>query len=309
MNSRIQTILASAIFLFCVLSASEPSTSPYVIVLGTAQDGGLPHAGCIKQCCENSWDNPDHHKKVSSLGIVDPKTGKSWMIDATPDLPAQLNTLTGNHDSKLDGIFLTHAHIGHYTGLVHLGREVMGSKKVNVFAMPRMRSFLEKNGPWNQLIELNNISINSLRQNLKIQLTDNLSIESFLIPHRDEYSETVGYRINGSNQSLVYIPDIDKWSKWEKNIKAIIKESSFALVDGTFYADGEIPNRSIAEIPHPFVVESMALFGNLSKIDRNKIHFIHMNHTNPLHNPESTETNKVQNKGFNIAQEGQIFPL
>eukprot|EP00957_Ditylum_brightwellii_P156501 11911053-Ditylum_brightwellii.AAC.1 len=63
-----------------------------------------------------------------------------------------------------DGIFLTHAHIGHYTGLMYLGREALGAVDVPVYAMPRMRSFLKNNGPWSQLVSLGNINIQNLEE-------------------------------------------------------------------------------------------------------------------------------------------------
>tara|TARA_A100001011_G_scaffold400520_1_gene515854 strand:+ start:5117 stop:5551 length:435 start_codon:yes stop_codon:yes gene_type:complete len=135
------------------------------------------------------------------------------MIDATPDLPEQLRTLTLFHKTELAGIFLTHSHMGHYTGLLEFGREVMGAKNIPIFAMPKMRSFLEDNGPWNQLVELENITIVSLKGGEELKMGNQLFIEPFLVPYRDEYSETVGYRIMGTEKSLIYVPDIDKWVK------------------------------------------------------------------------------------------------
>ena len=126
--------------------------NPYIIVLGIAQDGGAPHAACTKECCVSKWDNPKLHNKVSSIGIVDPSTNEVWMIDATPDFSLQLNTLTMDQKRVFKGVFLTHAHIGHYTGLIHLGREVMGAKEIPVYAMPKMAKFLTNNGPWSQLV-------------------------------------------------------------------------------------------------------------------------------------------------------------
>ena len=185
--------------------------NPYIIVLGIAQDGGAPHAACTKECCINKWDNLKLHNQVSSIGIVDPSTNEVWMIDATPDFSLQLNTLTMDQKRTFKGVFLTHAHIGHYTGLIHLGREVMGAKQIPVYAMPKMKRFLTTNGPWSQLVDLNNIDIKNLQNNTKIQLNNNLSITPFIVPHRDEFSETIGYKISGPNKSLIFIPDIDKW--------------------------------------------------------------------------------------------------
>ena len=211
--------LISFLLLFSLLLfATNYNSNAHVIVLGVAQDGGAPHAGCSKECCEERWDNPEKHLKVSSIAIVDPKTNETWIIDATPDFASQLNSVSNN---DLKGIFLTHAHIGHYTGLIHLGREVMGAKETPVYAMPKMKQFLETNGPWNQLVRLNNISIQKINDNVAVQLNERLSITPFLVPHRDEYSETVGYKIEGPNKSLIFIPDIDKWDKWEVSLSLI----------------------------------------------------------------------------------------
>ena len=296
-------LISFLLFFSLLLFATNYNSNPHVIVLGVAQDGGAPHAGCSKECCEERWDNPEKHLKVSSIAIVDPKTNETWIIDATPDFASQLNSVS---DNKLKGIFLTHAHIGHYSGLIHLGREVMGAKEVPVYAMPRMKQFLETNGPWNQLVRLNNISIQKINDNVAIQLNERLSITPFLVPHRDEYSETVGYKIQGPNKSLVFIPDIDKWDKWKLNIQEIVKENDYSLLDGTFYDIDELPGRDMSEIPHPFIIESINLLDN---IDKSGVHFIHINHSNPALNSNSDAFKNIINNGFGVTKRGQIFDL
>ncbi|MDC0917832.1 MBL fold metallo-hydrolase [Candidatus Marinimicrobia bacterium] len=281
--------------------------NPYIVVLGIAQDGGAPHAACTKECCANKWNNTRLHNKVSSLGIVDPLTNEVWMIDATPDFSLQLNTLTMDQERVFKGIFLTHAHIGHYTGLMHLGHEVMGAKQIPVYAMPKMKRFLIENGPWSQLVNLNNIDIKGLKNNTSIELNDNLSITPFIVPHRDEFSETVGYKINGPNKSLIFIPDIDKWEKWSQNIKAVVEENDFSLLDGTFYDINELPGRDMSKIPHPFIVESIEVLDGVS--NKSGVHFIHLNHTNPALNRYSNAIKKIKNSGFNVAKRNQKFHL
>ena len=295
--------------LFFSACSQKVNQSPYVIVLGIAQDGGVPHASCSKSCCINRWDKPEKKVMVTSLGIVDPNTNETWMIDATPDFPKQFELLTQNNQEKLKGIFLTHAHMGHYTGLMHLGREVMGAKSIPVYAMPRMKKYLSSNGPWNQLVILDNIELNKLKNGKKVKLNKRMSITPFLVPHRDEYSETVGYKIQGPNKSLIFIPDIDKWEKWDKDIVNIASENDYALIDGSFYTANELPGRDMSEIPHPFIIESMAKFKSLSNNDKFKIHFIHLNHTNPALTNNSNAQNQIKNTGFNIAQRGQAFKL
>ena len=105
---------------------------------------------------------------------------------------------------------------------------------------------------------------------------------------------------------MIFIPDIDKWDRWDKDISEIISKVDYAFLDATFYKNGEI-KRDMSEIPHPFVEESMHLFSNLSANDKKKIHFIHFNHTNPLLIEGSDAQKEVSDKGFNLAKEGQII--
>jgi len=291
----------------CNQPAENTQSTPYVMVLGVAQDAGYPQMNCKKECCAAAWENPELKRTTSCLAIVDPISKEQWIIDATPNIKEQLQLLkqkTGTE--KLDGILLTHAHMGHYTGLMHFGREVMGTNGIPVFAMPRMKTFLEENGPWSQLVKLENINIRGIKSDYTLSLNERIKIKPFLVPHRDEFSETVGYEILINNKSLIFIPDIDKWEKWETNISELIKKVDYAFLDATFYKNGEL-KRDISEIPHPFVEESMELFSNLSETDKQKVHFIHLNHTNPLLIKGSAAQKEVIERGFKLAKEGQII--
>ncbi|MCB9339747.1 MAG: MBL fold metallo-hydrolase [Lewinellaceae bacterium] len=309
---RFLTTTVLVFLLSAVAAISQKGAVPFVIVLGTAQDAGYPQAGCEKDCCRPAWAQPALRRLVSSIAIVDPESGDAWMVDATPDFPEQLHRLEHILPGKpvrLKGIFLTHAHIGHYTGLMHLGREVMGAKALPVYAMPRMRSFLENNGPWSQLVALENIEIRNLSADSTISLNERLSITPVQVPHRDEFSETVGFKIDGPEKSLLFIPDIDKWERWGRDIRTVLKTVDFALLDGTFYQNGEIPGRDMGEIPHPFISESMALFADLPPAEKAKVHFIHFNHTNPVLLENSGARGSVEGAGFGICGEGANFKL
>ena len=280
--------------------------SPYVVVLGTAQDAGAPQIGCDSPFCKRAWADKRLRKMVSSLGLINPNTKQRWIFDATPDLPAQFELLketTRDFSNKLDGIFLTHAHIGHYTGLMYLGRESLGAKLIKVYAMPRMKTMLEKNAPWSQLVTLKNISIQPLRNQKTTRLTPNLVVQPFLVPHRDEFSETVGFKIMTRKKSLVFIPDIDKWQKWKQKLTEVVKANNNIFIDATFYQDGEIP-RPMSEVPHPFVSETIELLKNLPLKERNKVYFIHFNHSNPLIQGDQKKIKEVTRKGFRIAYRG-----
>ena len=57
-------------------------------------------------------------------------------------------------------------------------------------------------------------------------------------------------------------------------------------------------------IPHPFVIESMNRFSSLEASEKEKIYFIHFNHTNPLLNMNSEAAQRVKKNGFKIARKG-----
>lgn len=316
-------ILFSVLFL-SILSAScnqgasesaetKAKTDAFTLcILGTVQDAGSPHIACRKACCKNLFTHPDPARKVTALGLIDHRLKKTYLFDASPDIATQLralNALSGFKQELPDGIFLTHAHIGHYSGLMYLGKEACDAKSVPVYAMPRMRGFLRTNGPWSQLVHNGNIALNAIQDSVATALGNGLRIIALQVPHRDEYSETVGYVIEGPQKKVLFIPDIDKWESWKEDIVHWVKAVDYAFLDATFYSGDEIRQRDLRRIPHPFVVETMALFKHESPALKDKIWFIHMNHTNPMLNPQSAAWKAVTESGFHIAAMGMTFGL
>ena len=290
---------------------NHPTSKQYITVLGISQDGGYPHIGCQKTCCVNFYNRTFKKQKVASLGLVDVENKQKWLFDATPDISTQLADLEQNHlknSTIIDGVFLTHAHIGHYTGLMYFGREAYGKKDINVFAMPKLRDFLTKNGPWSQLIDLQNIALKNLQNDSTIILNNKLKVTPFLVPHRDEFSETVGYKIEGTSKTALYIPDINKWEKWHKNIVEEVKKVDVAFLDASFFKDGEL-SRPMSEIPHPFIEETVALFKNETSAIKNKVVFIHFNHTNPALQKNAKQKKTLEKQGFRFAFEGMKVEL
>jgi len=290
---------------------SQEITKQYITILGTAQDGGFPHIGCQKKCCDDFYKGISPKQKVVSLGLIDREAQQKFLFEATPDISTQLADLENNHlktNTIINGVFITHAHIGHYAGLLYFGKEALGKKDTRVYAMPKMKGFLENNGPWSQLVTDQNIVFSNLKKDTVIQLNHSLKVTPFLVPHRDEFSETVGYKIEGKNKSALFIPDINKWSLWEKNIVEEVKKVDYAFLDATFFKEGEI-NRPMSEVPHPFIIETVDLFKNESLTTKNKVIFIHFNHTNPALQPNSKERNELTLLGYKFATEGERFEL
>lgn len=297
------------LFLFLVSTAFVQAQSPFLQVLGVAQDGGYPHIGCEKSCCAPAWLDPTLKQPVVSLALTNPSTKQWWLFEATPDMKDQLHDFqkrTGGEYPYLPaGIFITHAHIGHYTGLMQLGREALGSKQIPVYVLERMGQFLKEHGPWSQLVSLNNITLITMKADQPVTLTTGIQVTAFTVPHRDEFSETAGFKIFTPAKKYLFIPDIDKWEKWSVAVEAAVAETDVALLDATFYSASELPNRAMSEIPHPLVEETMNRFDGKATL-KQRIWFIHFNHTNPLLWDAAVRAS-VQKKGFQIAESGMIF--
>lgn len=300
------------LFLLCipVIAFAEPDV--YVQVLGIGQDAGYPQTNCYQPHCLRAWEDKDLRRMASSIAVVDTTTKTKYLFDATPDMREQLYELhksAPDSEYSLDGVFLTHAHMGHYTGLMHFGREAAGAKGIPVYAMPIMTEYLSNNGPWDQLVRLNNIELMQLMDGMPVSLNEHLVVTPMRVPHREEYSETVGYRIDGPNKSAVFIPDIDKWEDWATDIRDVIRGVDYVLLDASFFADGELQGRDMSVIKHPHVAESMDLFEDLTGEEKSRVIFIHMNHTNPLLIDGSPAQAEVERRGFRFAREGMRLPL
>jgi pyrroloquinoline quinone biosynthesis protein B len=302
----------SILLLFFLPTLASAETEIYIQVLGIAQDAGYPQANCYQPHCIRAWEDPALRRLTSSIAVVDTESKNKYLFDATPDIREQLYQLhraAPDDEFTLGGVFLTHAHIGHYTGLMHFGYEASGSSNVPVYAMPRMLEFLSTNGPWDQLVRYQNIRLMPLSDGTSVSFEKSLRVTPLLVPHRDEYSETVGFRIDGPNKSAVFIPDVDKWERWHTNIRDVVRASDYALIDAAFFADGELPGRDMSKILHPFVSESMALLDDLTDEEKSRVIFIHMNHTNPLLIDGSEAQAEVERRGFRYAREGMRLAL
>ncbi|MCA9289898.1 MAG: MBL fold metallo-hydrolase [Phycisphaerales bacterium] len=289
---------------------------PFLVVLGVAQDAGAPQVGCRGACCASM--DPTPRRYAAALAIVDPSDGGGrWLIDATPDFREQMRLLDAiapaEAPAALSGILLTHAHIGHYTGLMFLGCEAMGVSGWPVHVMPRMRAFLESNGPWDELVRSGAIVLRSLAADTSLALSARVRLTPLLVPHRDEYSETVGFRIESPGWSALWIPDIDAWDDWDghpgdRRLEAELARVDVAYLDGTFHADGEIVGRDASRIPHPRMVETMSRLSGASSSERAKVRFVHLNHTNPALDGAGVVARAVDARGFGVATQGEVFP-
>ena len=256
---------------------------------------------------------------AASAALVNYDSGARYLFEATPDMREQLYTLDKISPPKndaplgLSGVFLTHAHIGHYAGLIFAGHESAGTQNLDVYAMPRMTEYLRRNGPWSQLVEFENIKLQPLAASTAVELNDDMFVIPYQVPHRDEFSETVGFEITGGDKSALFLPDIDSWDEWEtaygETIEARLAAVDYAFLDATFYDDNELPGRDMSAIPHPRLKGSMDRFDKLPKSEQAKVRFIHLNHTNPARFETSDIFKEIMRRGYKLSKAGERYCL
>lgn len=296
----------------------EHPAGPYVRVVGTVQDGGLPHAGCTCERCAAARRDPARRRWVASLAVVLPASGRVYLVDVSPDLRQQLDLLADVRDppagatdrSPVDGVLLTHAHVGHYLGLAFFGYEAMNSHDLPVWCTPRMAAFLRANGPWSLLVDRRNVELREVTPGAAgIDLGDGVTARAVAVPHRDEYTDTVGWRFEGPARTLFFVPDTDSWEAWDRPLPEALTGVDVALLDATFYSPDELPGRRVEEIGHPLIPDTMDRLQAEVDAGRLEVRFIHLNHSNPALDPASEAAREIERRGYAVAAEGEEFGL
>ena len=294
------------------------------VILGTMQDAGLPHAGCTCARCTAAFENPARVGYAACLAIVDKRNAelrgggaeghreeaKVYLVDATPDIKFQLNLLAGvlgehpqrrNRLRQPDGVFLTHAHMGHIGGLPQLSKEAMFVHDLPLYATPPLCELIQQTRLWSPLVA--ELDFRPMAGGATVDLGAGLGVTAVPVPHRDEWGVgTVAYRIQGPNQSLLYLPDMDSWDEWPE-AEAMLSSVDVALVDASFYSRDELGGR--APVAHPLVTDTISRFAHLA----DKLVLTHLNHTNMVLDEGGATETAVLQAGFRIAQTGDQFIL
>lgn len=307
---------AAAVLPACLGARGARAAGPRLVVLGTAQDGGFPHAGCSCERCARARGEPNRARRVASVAVVSGQ--RAWLIDATPDLPAQLEALAlqtgrprgGVDRSPVEGVLLTHAHVGHYLGLAWLGFEALHTQGTPVYASREMAAFLRSNAPWDQLVRLGNVRLIELAAEAEVQLGE-VQLSALAVPHRDEYTDTFGYVLAGPRRRALYVPDSAPWQRWPRPLPEVVRAArvDLALLDGCFYSADELPGRDLSTLAHPLITESMDLLQPLVDAGTLQVIFTHLNHSNPAIEPGSAAAAAIERRGFAVATEGLSLAL
>ncbi len=280
-----------------------------VMVLGSAQDGGMPQFGAHTALDEAARTGEIPRRFSSSVAVVG-DDGRVLLLDVGPDLKAHEEVLATNsamgrrvESTPIDGVVITHAHVGHYAGLLLFGRETHAADAMPCWVTAKMARFLESEAPWRLLVEQGHLDLRAHEPPASFEPWADLSVSLIPVPHRHEASDTVAISINGS---ALYLPDIDSWGEWSE-AEDVIGAHSTAFLDATFWSDTELPHRDMEAIKHPFVPDTLERFAHLAPSRR--LVLTHLNHTNPISDPASPEHAAVLEAGFEVAIEGLTIRL
>lgn len=284
-----------------------------VKILGTAQDAGVPQANCYCDHCRAARQRTENRRYAAAMALILPGDKGWYLLEATPDLPEQLALLhaVSPELGLMNGVFLTHAHIGHYAGLMYLGKEAISAQGVPVWAGAGLESLLRSSAPWSQLVSLSNISLQTLQPDRPIRLPAGLSITPWLVPHRNEFAETFAFQVAGPRRQLLFLPDLDRWEHWGRSLPDAAKTFDYLFLDGTFFSVDELTarGRDYLQTPHPLVLDTMDLLQPLVDAGNTEVYFFHLNHTNPLLDANGPEMCELLKRGFHVATEGMELLL
>ena len=290
------------------VSRGEPFSVPaertgdvLIKILGTAQDGGLPTMGCHCPNCTNARRDPGRARMVVSLGILNFVSGRTYLIEATPDAARQVDLIQSRdpmfvkaRTRPIDGVLLTHADVGHYPGLIQFRPEVGPTRGLKVHGSSQMSAFLAANEPWKYMVDKSIIELQPFEFERSVLLDEQVNFVAIPVPHQ-KHTDAVGFKIRGPKKTLLFIPDIDRW---DEGFKDIVASVDIAFIDGTYLDKREGSKR------HPPIREVMAFFASVVKTAGTSVSFIHFNHDNPIFGDDGTLEAEIEGKGFHVAHQG-----
>lgn len=317
-SSRRRALVGLFVSWLATACSSAPSAPDAVelVVLGIAQDGGLPHFGCEQPCCVEARQQ-GRMLFPTALGLIDRRGGgapRLLLVEATPRIEEQVAMLhrvagvQGRGRQPVDAVMTTHAHLGHFLGLLWFGREVAGSRALPLHASSRFCEFLAGNAPWKQLLTLGQLQLQPFAPGGEFSPWPGITVRAVPVPHRDEWSDTMAFLLRGPTRSVLFVPDVDAWHRAPGLLEQLLVDADVAYLDGTFYDGRELPDRDLAEIPHPPITATMALLAEQARQRPGRIRFLHCNHSNPvLH--DAAVRSAVLAAGFGIAEQGERLGL
>ena len=293
-------------------------------ILGTSAGGGLPQWNCACLKCQAAREGQIRPLTQSSIAVR-AKEGSWFLVNASPDVRQQLERLRDGsfndiRSNPIAGIILTDAEIDHTSGLMIL-RE--SKQPLEIYGTATVKQALSEGFPvLRTLMNYCGINWSMLEPNTILSLVNGqLEVEVFPLSnkppkymkssHNEVWAIGLTFRDTATGGVLTYAPVL---SELTDSLRERFESSDCILVDGTFWLDDEllrlgISNRSAKMMGHLPLGGSDGSLPQLKMLKRPRKILIHINNTNPIHQPDSEERRSVEEAGLEVGYDGLTIEL
>ncbi|MFJ9895585.1 pyrroloquinoline quinone biosynthesis protein PqqB [Streptomyces sp. NPDC091280] len=280
-----------------------------VVLLGTAAGGGFPQWNCACALCAAARDGKLPSRTQDCVAV----TGNArdwWLLNASPDVRVQVAATTalrpgpGPRDTPVRGVLLTDAEPHHATGLTAL----RGAADLKVYA-PRpvlaalapARAVLDRYAPWQWADSLADGGF-VLAGGLVVTARPVGDRPPAYVPpsRRPDDRWTVAYRVEdlATGGAFVYAPRV---AAWTPALDDLLETADCAVLDGTFF---DADDAGTGQLPVTGPGGSLAALARHAGVRRI---YTHLDHTNPLLDPDSTAWAPVTGAGAEVLMDGAGF--
>lgn len=295
------------------------------IVLGAAAGGGFPQWNCRCPVCRLAWAGDARAKPRTQASLALSADGERWtLLNASPDLRVQLLATpalqphAGPRDSPIAAVVLTGAEVDQVAGLLTL-RERQG---FTVFATTETVAALNAN-PIFGVLAAGVVTRKIVARNEPFSLPGGLDAELFAVPGKvalylegedpalaAETGANVGVEIVCGSGRLVYVPGA---AGLTTALRERLARADVVLFDATLFVDDEMiatgtGDKSGRRMGHMPLDGDDGTLAALAGLPGRRI-LTHINNTNPILIEGSLERRKVEDAGFEVAEDGMEIVL
>lgn len=291
-----------------------------IIILGAGAGGGLPQWNCGCPNCNAARRGVLRPMSQSSIAVSADGTGPWAIINASPDLRAQMAAAvelhpTGLRDSPLAAVLLTNGDLDHVAGLLSL-RE---GQRFRLVATPAIHAILRAN-PILEALDPALVLRESIELEDEFALVPGVSARMIAVPGKvplylegadvktDEVGEqTVAVELRSGESRVLYVPGC---AALPAALAARIAGADALLFDGTLWSDDEMIRAGLGHktgrrMGHMPVGGPGGSIAALAEVPVARRIFVHLNNSNPLVDPRSPEGAEARASGWEVAHDGQ----
>ncbi|HEY6701044.1 MAG TPA: pyrroloquinoline quinone biosynthesis protein PqqB [Pseudolabrys sp.] len=293
------------------------------IVLGSAAGGAFPQWNCRCPVCALAWAGDSRVRPRTQTGLAVSAGDGHWtLINASPDLPSQIRATPALHPrgalrgSPIDAVVLTGAEIDQISGLLSL-RE---SSPFTLYATPASHAAVAANAMYGAMGMMARRAVNPGE---RFMLTGGIEATLFIVPGKlplylegeapelgTESAASVGVELQREGACMVFVPGT---AAVTPAMHERFARADVVLFDGTLFTDDEMIRTQTGQktgrrMGHMQIDGDSGSLQALAGLSARRI-FVHINNTNPVLIDGSAERRKVENAGWQLAEDGMEIVL